>query len=202
MEDYISNVTSEFLHFFSLELNLKINYINRLADFIYYFVLMNKITVNFIIEYVLINVNMILNKLDRFTFILGFTAMYNVELNFQSEILLLKLIIIVRFYLQNPNYDTNNKESLILLYMISKNYWLKSEKINTLFEICILDKKQKKNLKLILIRRYYVFILYYQNKNLNILKKLESNTEYFNFIWIILKCCIYTIYNVYDIDIN
>ena len=201
MEDYISHITSGSENFFSLDLHLKFDYINRLTDCMYYFCLKNNILLNFLIEYVLSNINSISNKLDKYTFILCFVAIYKDESNYQSEILLLKLIIITHFYLQNPNYDTNNKESLILLHMISKKRVLKYEKINTLFEICILDEKQEDNLKIIIIRRYYVFFLHCYNKNLRFLKKLETNAKYFDFIWLIIKCCIYTIYNVLDINI-
>ncbi|EQB60861.1 hypothetical protein NAPIS_ORF01567 [Vairimorpha apis BRL 01] len=201
MEDYISHITSGSENFFSLDLHLKFDYINRLTDCMYYFCLKNNILLNFLIEYVLSNINSISNKLDKYTFILCFVAIYKYESNYQSEILLLKLIIITHFYLQNPNYDTNNKESLILLHMISKKRVYKYEKINTLFEICILDEKQEDNLKIIIIRRYYVFFLHCYNKNLRFLKKLETNEKYFDFIWLIIKCCIYTIYNVLDINL-
>ncbi|EQB61915.1 hypothetical protein NAPIS_ORF00509 [Vairimorpha apis BRL 01] len=144
---------------------------------------------------------MIINKLDKLTFLLCLIKIYGDVYNNNSKPRLLKLTIMICLYLHNINIEINNEETLIILYTICKKRIVKNEKYFKGSDLCVLDKRQKSTMKLVIIRRYSYFVIFYQNEFLNVLKNLEYLSDYFNFIWFIIKCSIVTIYNIFDIEI-
>ena len=166
------------------------------------FCLRQKILIESMIEYTLKKINMITNKLDRYTFILCFVKIYIDGLNYRSRPKLLKFLIILCLYLQSLKYDINNNESLTLLYIISKKYIIKDEEKIIQFDNCILEERKDNFMKIIIIRRYCNFFILNQDNLSNILTNLESSQKYYSLLWIIVKCCIITIYKFFDFKLN
>lgn len=202
LDDYILHKISKLNNFFMLNLDSKFDHIHSIANCTYYFSLHHEIHIVDIIENILEKINSTVNKLDKLTFVLCFIKIYGDILNFHSRLRLIKLYIIINLYQQSLEYDLNNYEILTLLYMISKKRLLKNENNIIGFEICILNKRNEDTMKIIIIRRYSYFTLFYPYEFLSVLNNLLSFSKYFNIIWLIVKCFIITIYNMFDIDIN
>ena len=201
LEIYLSNKVIGLKNFILLDLNFKFDFINKLANCTYCFCLKRKILTEHIINYILAKIKMIINKLDKLTFLLCLIKIYGDVYNNNSKPRLLKLTIMICLYLHNINIEINNEETLIILYTICKKRIVKNEKYFKGSDLCVLDKRQKSTMKLVIIRRYSYFVIFYQNEFLNVLKNLEYLSDYFNFIWFIIKCSIVTIYNIFDIEI-
>lgn len=199
---YILSKISKSNNYISLDINCKFDYINKTSNCMYIFCFRQKISIEHLIEYILKKINIILNKLDKYTFVLLFLKIYVDEYNSHNRPRLLKLIFILSLYLHNPNIDLNNKETLFLLYMISKKRIFKNENYITRFNLCILDNRQENFMKIIIIRRLSYFFVFNHDDFSNVLTNLVSFSKYFNFIWIVVKSCVITIYCMFDIDLN
>lgn len=202
LEIYILHRLSCYNYFYVLGLMSKFNYITQLSKTSYLFCQRHQIPKEQLIEILLEKFYSIENKLDKYTFVLCFIKINNDKRNFHCKPRLLKLIIFLILYIKIVNYNLNNEESLLLLYMIGTKRILDFDKMIQRFRICVLNKNQEDDMKIIIIRRYSYFIVFNRNIYFDVLTNVKCFSDYFYLTWLIIKCCSMTIYKILNIELS
>lgn len=190
------------LHNFNLlSYTSKIDQTNKLTTSAYYFCKRKKILTNHVIKYVLIKINEIENKLNKYTFMLCFIKIFNDSTNLKMKNRMLKLLILILLLLNKSLTDLNNEGSLTLLYHITIKCNQEFLTKFAIIKMCFLENYSLIYIKKILIYRYTYFIFTHQIISYIDNENLFSFWQYSELIWLIIKSCIISAYKIFHVDL-
>lgn len=181
--------------------HMDLNEIYIFAKCIYAFCTRSAISSDQVMKYVLELIFTVKNKINKFTFFLCFLKIYSEEVNLRSKPRLLKLTTFIWIYFENPQIDLNNKKYLVFLYKLCKNCKFENISYNGYIEICFIENTSEDEMKKIIIKRYAYFIMLHTSVFLHVLTELLSSEQYFNIIWLTVKTCIVSVYNIFNMDL-
>lgn len=184
-----------------LSLTMKINEINKLSACLYFFCKQRKISIYQLIRHGLEEINQHENKLIKNTYIICFVKILTDTTKFKTKSSLLKLVVFIFLHYKRKITDINNVESLTLLYNITRI--CKKENVTNFArsEMCLFYETEIIDMKKILILRYIYFNFTHKIIDNAIILKIYTYVQYFELLWLIIKCCIKATYTILKINI-
>ena len=202
LESNIYNKIFELDYFTKFSLIIKINQIKKLSAYACLICNKRKIFTNHVIKFVLHKINIIENKLSKYTFMLCFVKIFNDITNLNMKSQLLKLMIIILLYLKKSLISINNEESLTLLYNITRKCSLNNITSFSSIKMCFKeDDNGCIDMKKVLIYRYNFFMFKRRDINILDIEDLILYPQYYELIWLIISCYIISIYNFFHINL-
>ncbi|EQB62093.1 hypothetical protein NAPIS_ORF00333 [Vairimorpha apis BRL 01] len=202
LEIFLSDKMYNYKNFTNFSNEIKFYLVNKLSKYAYFFCNRRKICTNHVTKYILIKIRLIENKSNKYTIMLCFVKIFREVYNFKLKTRILKLMIIILLHLKKYLNRINCEESLILLSNISKKYNSKRNKsLYTNKMDFMVDNIKCSDLKNILIYQY-IFLIF-PSKDIKIfdIDNLSLYLHYYELIWLIIKCCIISTYNIFNIDL-
>lgn len=201
LESFIIDKIFNLYNFNSLSIKIKVYQVNKLARYVYFFCNKKQIFTNHVIKYVLQKINMIENKLSKYTFVLCFIKIFNDTNTFKMKSKILKLMIIILLYIKKYLNGINNAESLTLLYNITRKCNFESLTSFASSEMCFIENNINCNdMRKVLIYQYIYFIFTRRDINIMDIIKLFLYNQYFELIWLIIKICTIAMHNIFQIN--
>ena len=137
LEIFISNKNERLLNLNIEDTKIQINHINEIAKSSYMYCIRHNILANHLINYVLEKINLIHNKLSKFTFLMCFVKIYSDENVSNCRMKILKIIVFILAYYKHLFIELNDKNSLFIIYTISRKTISKNIEIFAYNEMCI-----------------------------------------------------------------
>lgn len=178
----------------------KIKRINYFASNLNRFCSRYKISLDHLNKYLIFNLKRVEHKIVQYTLLLAFFHVYRYINVIKNRNMIIKLIIFCWLYFNIIKKEFNCRDSLSILFIITRHnrfYEFSEYIIQTL---SVIYQPKSKIIKIILIKRYLYYFLNCDKASYTTIIPLLEDEDYFNIIWLIIRCCILTQYKIFKIN--